>query len=53
MKIIDNYFDKFKNQYFRIGKAKCKSDMLRLGRMSHICRYNSATSKTNDDESKS
>jgi hypothetical protein len=53
MKIIENYFDKYKNQYFRIGKSKSKSDLLRLGRMGHICRYNSATSKTNDEEDKS
>jgi hypothetical protein len=49
LKLIDNYFDKLHNQYFRIGRAKAKTDTLRLGRMPHNCRR-SNTSNTNDDD---
>lgn len=47
IRFIDNYFDKVNNQYFRIGKSNSKTDLLRLGRMQHLCRLPSSSSNTN------
>jgi hypothetical protein len=52
LRVIDNYFEKEKNQHFRIGKTKAKSDLLRLGRMPHSCRRSSSSNTNDDDNSK-
>jgi hypothetical protein len=50
VKPIENYLLKLEKQYFRICKNQRKSDQLRIGRMLHVCRCTSVSSKTRDND---